>query len=127
MKEDEKLCANCGEKFMGRRGKKFCSDYCKSNFHYERNKMNEDSFYKQVDKQLKLNRKLLKRFNASGKSTVRAELILKEGFDPTFFTHYWKNNRGDVYLFCFEFGFLKRKENGKVKYILVKWQSYMKR
>ena len=89
--------------------------------------MNEDSFYKQVDKQLKLNRNLLKRFNASGKSTVRAELILKEGFDPTFFTHYWKNNRGDVYLYCFEFGFLKRKENGKVKYILVKWQSYMKR
>ena len=127
MKDDEKLCANCDEKFMGRSGKKFCSDYCKSNFHYERNKMNEDSFYKQVDKQLKLNRKRLKRFNASGKSTVRAELILKEGFDPTFFTHYWKNNRGDVYLFCFEFGFLKRKENGKVKYILVKWQSYMKR
>ena len=47
------------------------------------------------------------------------------GFNPKYFTHYWKNQKGDVYLFCYEFGFLKRTENGKAKYILVEWQKYM--
>ncbi len=118
-------CMNCGENFTGRKGKKYCSDYCKSNFHYEQNKLQEDSFFKRVDHQLKQNRKVLKFFNKAGKSTVRADLLLEKGFDPNFFTHYWKNGKGDVYLFCYEYGFLKRREHGKVKFVLVKWQGYM--
>lgn len=120
-----KLCLNCNEEIEGRADKVYCSDYCKSNFHYERNKEKEDTFFRKVDKQLKLNRRLLKDYNRSGKSTVRANDLLKEGFDPNFFTHYWKNKKGDVYLFCYEFGFLKRTENGKQKFVLVKWQPYM--
>ncbi|WP_348647002.1 hypothetical protein [Arenibacter sp. S6351L] len=48
-----------------------------------------------------------------------------EGFDPQFFTHYWKNQKGDVYLFVYEYGFLNKRHNGKDKYILVIWQDYM--
>lgn len=118
-------CANCGEVLLGRKGKRFCSSYCKSNFHYEENKLNEESFYKTVDRQLKLNRKVLSVYNKAGKSTVRESVLLEQGFDPLFFTHYWKNGKGDVYLFCYEFGFLKRVELGRVKFILVKWQGYM--
>jgi hypothetical protein len=51
--------------------------------------------------------------------------LLDEGFDPKYFTNYWKNPKGDVYLFCYEYGFLARKENGRQKYVLVKWQGYM--
>jgi hypothetical protein len=32
-----------------------------------------------------------------------------------YFTHYWKNQKGDVYLFCYEFGFLEKYENEKSK------------
>lgn len=46
------------------------------------------------------------------------------GFDPDFFTHYWKKKE-DVYLFVYEYGFLKRKEKDKEKYILITWQEYM--
>ncbi len=121
------LCLNCKTELQGRVGKKFCSDYCKSNHNYEKNKGKENSLFKKIDHQLKLNRRLLRDFNRAGKSTVRIEKIVEAGFNPKYFTHYWKNQKGDVYLFCYEFGFLKRTENGNAKYILVEWQKYMDR
>lgn len=120
-----KSCPNCGEEVIGREGKKFCNPYCKSNYHYERSKKKEDTLFKSIDNQLKLNRRILKNYNKSGKATVRTEELDKHGFDPNYFTHYWKNGKGDVYLFCYEFGFLAKVENGKSKYVLVKWQPYM--
>ena len=80
-----------------------------------------------VDKQLKTNRRVLKSYNKAGKSTVKREKLIEEGFDPNYFTHYWKNNKGQVYLFCYEFGFLAIHENDRPKYLLVKWQSYMEK
>ena len=125
MSEVKNGCLNCGEEIVGRKGKKYCGEYCKSNFHYEKNKGKGESLFKSIDKQLKLNRKILSVYNKAGKSTVRAEVLLKAGFNPGYFTNYWKNNKGDVYLFAYEFGFLKRKERGGVKYVLVTWQKYM--
>jgi len=119
------LCLECEKEIKGRKDKKYCNQYCKSAFQYKNNKANEDSFYTDVLKQLRLNRKLLKLYNKSGKSIVRKEELLKEGFDPNRFTHYWKNNKGDVYLFCFEFGFLEKNEGSKQKYVLIKRQDYM--
>ncbi len=66
-------------------------------------------FYSRVDKQLKLNRRILKIYNKAGKVTVRTNVLLDLGFDPNFFTHYWKNNKDEVYLFVYEFGFMKKK------------------
>jgi hypothetical protein len=86
---------------------------------------NQDSLYRQIDKQLKTNRRILKEYNKAGKATVRKTVLLNVGFDPKYFTHYWKNKKGDVYLFCYEYGFLKKTENGKDKYVLVQWQDYM--
>jgi hypothetical protein len=105
--------------------KKFCSPYCKSAYHYQQNKKKESSLYQSIDRQLKTNRRILKLYNKAGKATVRKEKLLSEGFNPRYFTHYWKNQNGDVYLFCYEYGFLERSENNKAKYILVTWQDYM--
>ncbi len=119
-------CPNCKAEITGRTDKKFCNPYCKSNYHYEQTRQNENSRFKMIDKQLKLNRKILKNFNKAGKATVRKEKLLKEGFNPKFFTHYWKNPAKDVYLFCYEFGFLYRKdERGIERYVLVQYQKYM--
>lgn len=72
-----------------------------------------------------MNRQLLNHFNKAGKAIIRKEELVKAGFNPKFFTHYWKNQQGDVYLFCYEYGFLEKKEQNKSKYVLVKWQDYM--
>tara|TARA_R110000744_G_C19099931_1_gene533457 strand:+ start:211 stop:477 length:267 start_codon:yes stop_codon:yes gene_type:complete len=78
-----------------------------------------------VDNQLKLNRKILKEYNKGGKVTIRSSVLLEVGFDPNFFTHYWKNQKKEIYLFVYEYGFLNKTENGKEKYVLVTWQDYM--
>ena len=120
-----RLCIRCGELITGRADKKFCKESCKSLYHYQHSQEKEESLFKFIDKQLKTNRRILKDFNKAGKATVRKQVLIDEGFNPKFFTHYWKNKKGDVYLFCYEYGFLKKMENGKDKYVLVKWQDYM--
>jgi hypothetical protein len=74
---------------------------------------------------LKINRKLLKGFNKSGFTTIRKSELLTHGFNPNFFTHYWKTKKGEVYLFCYDYGFLSLARDGKDKYLIVRWQDYM--
>ena len=125
MKTTNRLCQTCGEKIDGRSDKLFCSDKCRSAFNYQHKVAGKDSLYAQIDKQLKRNRALLKNYNAAGKAVVRKSVLLNAGFNPKFFTHYWKNKKGDVYLFCYEYGFLARTEHAVDKYVLVQWQDYM--
>ena len=120
-----KTCPVCQKEVVGRRDKVFCSPSCKSSFQYEQ-RLEQDAFYFEVDRQLKKNRSILRRYNQVGKTTLRKEVLLKEGFNPRFFTHYWKNKNGQVYLFCYEYGFLSLLEQGKDKYVLITWQDYMK-
>jgi predicted nucleic acid-binding Zn ribbon protein len=119
------VCAECGKEIEGRTDKKFCSHYCKSNYHYVRNRGKENNRYKDIDLQLKLNRRILKEYNKGGKVTVRKSVLLTTGFNPKYFTHYWKNSKGQVYLFCYEYGYLQTVERNIEKYVLVQWQSYM--
>lgn len=125
MENSIRFCLSCRKEISGRKDKKYCDSYCRSIFHHENSRGQEKSFYQKIDKQLKTNRKLLRQFNKAGKSTIRFDRLKENGFNPNYFTHYWKNRKGDVYLFCFEYGFLKKKENGIPKYILITWQSYM--
>lgn len=120
-----KKCLECAGEIEGRVDKIYCSPYCKSIYHHKKNMGKEKNLYLEIDKQLKLNRKLLQHFNRAGKAVVRKQKLLDVGFNPKYFTHYWKNQKGDVYLFCYEFGFLEKNENGKPKYVLVQWQEYM--
>ena len=122
----KRFCLTCNSELKGRTDKKFCNPQCKSAYHYEKTR-EENNFFFEVDQQLKKNRKLLKNFNKAGKATIRSQTLINQGFDPNFFTHYWKNAKGDVYLFVYEYGFLSRSENGKKKYILITWQPYMKK
>lgn len=121
----QKECLYCGKELTGRTDKKYCDLHCKSAYQYQRIREQPERFYNKVDNQLRLNRKLLKAYNKAGKSIVRAQVLLDLGFDPRFFTHYWKNKKNDMYLFVYEFGYLKKTENGKEKYVMVTWQDYM--
>ena len=120
-----KECLHCGKELEGRTDKKYCDPQCKSSHQYKREKQQPERFYNKVDNQLRLNRRILKQYNKAGKATVRSKQLIEEGFHPKFFTHYWKNKKGDVYLFVYEYGFLQRKENNTEKYVLIQWQDYM--
>ena len=120
-------CLYCKKELVGRTDKKYCNLHCKSAYQYQKAKDQPERFYNKVDNQLKLNRKLLKKYNKGGKVTVRASVLNEKGFDANFFTHFWKNQKSDVYLFVYEYGFLKIKENNIEKYVLVIWQDYMEK
>ncbi|TXE19270.1 hypothetical protein ES731_08630 [Psychroflexus gondwanensis] len=123
---DHKICPVCESPLKGRSDKKFCSTKCKSIHQYE-NRQEKEAFYLEVDRQLKTNRKILKTYNFRGFTTVRKELLIDDGFDPNFFSHYWKNSKGDIYLFVYDYGFLDLKKSGKDKYLIVQWQEYMRK
>lgn len=123
---DHKICPVCESPLKGRSDKKFCSTKCKSIHQYE-NRQEKEAFYLEVDRRLKTNRKILKTYNFRGFTTVRKELLIDDGFDPNFFSHYWKNSKGDIYLFVYDYGFLDLKKSGKDKYLIVQWQEYMRK
>ncbi len=119
-----KKCPVCESPIKGRSDKKFCSNKCKSIQQYERRQTTE-AFFLKVERQLKTNRKILKRYNRSGFTTIRPTELTAQGFDARFSTHQWQNKKGDTYHFVYEYGFLPTQQNGKYKYVLVTWQPYM--
>lgn len=121
-----KRCPVCNTEIIGRQDKIYCSVQCKSADYYESKTLKQE-FYFRVDRQLKTNRKLLKRYNQKGLTTLRKEILLAEGFNPRFFTHYWKNSKKQTYLFCYEYGFTEFSRDGISKYNLVHWQNYMEK
>ncbi|MEN8139323.1 MAG: hypothetical protein ABFR62_12910 [Bacteroidota bacterium] len=122
----KRRCLECNDILEGRIDKKFCSEYCKSSYHYKRNLEKGDNKFSEIDRILKSNRRILKSYNKAGKATVRKNKLIEEGFNPKYFTHYWKAKNNNLYLFCYEYGFMEKMENGYSKYILVIWQEYMK-
>jgi len=120
-----RVCMDCSKKLIGRADQKFCSDYCRSNYHYQKNRSKPASLFKRINQQLQRNRKILASYNKAGRSIVRSEQLLSEGFDPRYFTHSWQTSNHNIYRFCFEFGFRDRTEQGIDKYLLVQWQPYM--
>lgn len=126
--KERKICRNekCDKTVEGRRDRQFCSDYCKSEHHYTAKKKTGKVYFKlKVDEVLRKNRAILSRHNVKSKATVRKSVLLEEGFNPRVFTHYWKNNNGDTYLFCYDQGFKEVKDNNKDKFLLILWQDYM--
>lgn len=118
-------CIQCHKKMEGRADKKYCDNHCKSAYQYAKSKTKEKSRFQIVQNQLKINRKVLKRHNKIGKTTIRKVELLKEGFNPKYFTNYWRTQKGEVYWFVFEYGFHQIKERNIDKYVLVQWQDYM--
>ena len=121
-----KLCLHCGKELFGRSDKLFCDTYCKSAYQYKQRKQNEQLYF-EIDRQLKINRKVLKKYNRQGKTVIRKTTLIQEGFNPKYFTHYWKNRQNKVYLFCYEYGFLSIYEKEIEKYLLIQWQDFMRK
>lgn len=122
----QRLCAACKKPLEGRKDKIYCDRYCKSSFQYKQIQNNKGSFHQKIIWQLRKNKKILKKYNKAGKATIRKADLLADGFNPNIFTHYWRSKKGNVYLFVFEYGFMRITENNKTKYSLILWQKYMR-
>ena len=105
----KKSCIECGEEFMGRADKKFCSAHCRTTFY---NKQNSDvsNFMRNVNNILRKNRRILVELNPGGKANVRKEKLLDLGFKFSYFTNIYRTKAGKEYRFCYEQGYLERED-----------------
>ena len=101
----ERLCLECESKLRGRKDQKFCSDYCRNAFN---NKLNEDAnkYVRRINGILRKNRRILEKLNPIGKVTVDGITMAEEGFNFHYFTNIYKTQKGGIYYFCYEQGYL---------------------
>jgi hypothetical protein len=102
---EKRKCLECGEEFSGRIDKKFCSDMCRNAFN---NKLNSDSsnLVRNINNILRKNRRILQEINHDGKAKAHKKKLLEKGFDFNYFTSIYKTQKGSVYYFCYEQGYL---------------------
>ena len=103
----DRLCLECSSTLRGRLDKKFCNDYCRNAYN---NKQNSDvnNFVRNINNALRKNRRILDSVIKPGEEmgkTSRATLS-RQGFDFNFHTHQYTNKKGQVYHFCYEYGYL---------------------
>lgn len=130
MTEASRECKNekCNRPVIGRSDRLFCSSTCKADYHYTIRKESGKTYFKiEVDEILKKNRSILSKLYTKNGIEIPSSVLLDEGFNPRFFTHYWDNLSGDRFYFCYEFGFKEKRNNFGEKFTLIKWQKEMER
>lgn len=101
-----KTCLDCGEPVKGRADKKFCNDQCRNNYN---NRLNADTstLMRNINNLLRRNRRILEELlPPDGKGVVSKKRLTEKGFNPEFHTHTYTTQKGDVYRFCYEYGYL---------------------
>jgi hypothetical protein len=94
---------------QGRIDKKFCSDYCRNKYH-NRLHARENNYIRKVNYILRKNRRILLELMQSGIETIPPTNLAQAGFNFKFFTSIQKNPHGQNCYFCYELGYLKRRD-----------------
>ncbi len=117
------LCLACNKPVKGRSDKKFCNDYCRNIFN-NRLKNEENNYIRQITVTLKKNRRILEDL-LRGDSMVKLskDKLTNKGFHFSYHTHQYINQKGGIYYFCFEYGFLQLDAN---RYLIVKKKDIIK-
>jgi predicted nucleic acid-binding Zn ribbon protein len=108
MLQGNKQCIDCGAPLNGRADKRFCDDYCRNHYN-NRMKSGSNNLIRNINNALKKNRNVLSSLlNAEDDTTkVSRERLLESGFLFKYGTHSYTNKKGNVYIFCYDYGYLK--------------------
>jgi hypothetical protein len=115
-----KKCTECGSALKGRLDKRFCSVQCR-NSHHNKNRRDEEVPIVEINQILRKNRSILKLLNPLKKSISRVENLKDSGFNFQFFTSVYKTSAGNIYYFCYEYGYQVLPE-GKI--LIINRQDY---
>lgn len=107
MQPPMKNCFECGKPIKGRQDKKFCDDYCRNAYNNKQNS-EQSGYMRKVNSLLRKNRKILEALvpEGEGMSKQPRQRLLEEGFEFKYHTHQYANKKGNVYYFCYEYGYL---------------------
>lgn len=114
----QKCCLTCGKPLRGRSDKKFCDDYCRNNYNNQL-KAQTNNLVRNINHILGKNRRILESFFNGPEETIKTtrEKLFRKGFSFRYFTHTYTNKKGNVYIFCYDLGYLPLENDW---YLLVK-------
>ena len=101
----KKICLECGEKLLGRADKKYCNDHCRNAYNNKRNK-DSNNLVRTVNNRLRRNYRILQKLNPSGKTRTNRNTLVERGFDFDHITHIYTTQKGSVYYFVYDLGYL---------------------
>lgn len=103
---DKKHCLACNKPLHGRTDKKFCNDYCRNAYNNALKSVNAPVI-RNINSTLLKNRRILEGILGEEETKkVSGEKLLQQGFQFKYATHTYTNKKGDVYVFCYEYGYL---------------------
>ncbi len=107
MEHTSRACITCGKPLKGRIDKKFCDDYCRTVYNNQL-KAEDGAFVKKINGILRANRRLLEQQIAAGEEMGKCprKKLADAGFNFDYHTHQYTNKKGNVYSFCYEYGYL---------------------
>ena len=123
-------CLHCSKELAGRFDKKFCDSQCRANYHNQHKRKHERMIVA-VNRQIRKNRTILKKYCPEGKATVRKEKLEEDGFSFQYFSSIYRKGKL-TYYFSYEYGyapiFQPSSTDGQMvpKVMIVQSQDYMK-
>ena len=110
--KEDKTCQLCNKVLKGRSDKKFCDDYCRAAYNNDL-KSASNNFIRNVNNALGKNRRILESLFPEGEKMGKAnrDKLLQLGFQFKYMTHTYTNQKGNVYHFCYEYGYLPLEKN----------------
>jgi hypothetical protein len=102
-----KPCLACGKSIKGRSDKKFCDDFCRNTYNNQL-KSGDNNYVRSINNSLRRNRRILEELLPETEKMAKTtkEKLLQKGFQFKYSTHSYTNAKGNVYLFCYDYGYL---------------------
>ena len=107
MDTNKRTCPTCNRPIAGRLDKKFCDDGCR-NAYNNRHYGDRNNYIRRVNGLLNRNRRLLESLLTKGEEMTRLPRakLAELGYNFQYNTHQYTNKNGQVYYFCYEYGYL---------------------
>ena len=121
MAKDKKYCKECREEIFGRRDKQYCSDYCRA-VHFNNRNADISNYMRRVNYTIRRNRSILYGLNPRGKAKTHKIKLIDAGLNFDYFTNVYKTQRGKVYYFCYDQGYVELEND---YYALVVKENYV--
>lgn len=100
----------CDETLKGRLDQKFCSDFCRSNFHNDRYRL--DNFHvKKINRVLMKNRRILKALSSGDMEDIPVKVLMSRGFHFDYCTHTEQTPFAGPIKWVYDFGYNVDKAN----------------
>lgn len=113
-----KNCLSCQKILHGRTDKKFCNDNCRNSYNNQL-KTVSSNYVRNVNNALLKNRRILESLLGTNEEMSKAnrDKLIQLGLQFKYITHTYTNKKGNVYFFCYDYGYLPLENNW---YLIVK-------